>query len=476
MQAMLTELPMQKVAVLVVDDDNDMLTLVKTHLNNAGVPSVTTLNDSRSTLEFLVQHDVSVILLDLTMPHISGVELLPLLRTNYPHIPVIIFTASNDIETAVQCMRNGACDYVVKPLNADRLVCSVAKALKIDNLRQQVNSLKNRLMSDRLEHGEAFDDIKTRSRCMRAIFQYVEVIADSPQPVLITGETGVGKDMIARSIHRISGVKGELVTVNVAGLDDTMFSDTLFGHKKGAFTGADQIREGLVSKAAGGTLFLDEIGDLSGMSQVKLLRLIQDNEYYPVGSDAIKRSSARLILATNQDLESYIKQGRFRKDLFYRLCCHQIKIPALRDRREDISLLLTHFIEKGARQYGKRPPAVSPELIAALTGYDFPGNVRELQAKVFDVVARHTGGVLSLRDIPELSPAAPVFTSLEAFAENGESGGIYSLFGRLPTFREIEEYLINEAISISGGNHATAATLLGITRQTVTNRIKSRSL
>ena len=471
---MLADFPMQKVAILVVDDDNDMLTLVKMHLENAGVPSVTTLNDSRGTLEFLTQNDVSVILLDLMMPHITGVELLPLLRTNYPHIPVIIFTASNDIETAVECMRNGACDYVVKPLNADRLVSAVTKALKIDNLRQQVNSLKNYLMSDRLEHGEAFDDIKTRSRRMRAIFQYVEVIAGSPQPVLITGETGVGKDMIARSIHRISGVKGELVTVNVAGLDDTMFSDTLFGHKKGAFTGAEQIREGLVSKAAGGTLFLDEIGDLSGLSQVKLLRLIQDNEYYPVGSDAIKRSSARLILATNQDLESYIKEGRFRKDLFYRLCCHQIKIPALRDRREDISLLLTHFIEKGARQYGKHPPAVSPELIAALTGYDFPGNVRELQAKIFDVVARHTGGILSLRDMPELSPAMPDFSLQDAFEEVGK-GGIYSLFGRLPTFREIEEYLINEAITISGGNHATAATLLGVTRQTVTNRIKSRN-
>lgn len=471
----MTEYPMQKVAVLVVDDDSEALGLMKALLGNAGISPVATLNDSRDTLEFLAQNDVAVILLDLMMPHISGAELLPLIHTNYPHVPVIVSTASNDIEIVVECMRNGACDFVVKPVNANRLISSVTRALNVDNLRQEVNALKDYLMSDRLEHGEAFDEIKTRSRRMRAIFQYVEVIAKSSQPVLITGETGVGKDMLARSIHRISGVKGELVTVNVAGLDDTMFSDTLFGHKKGAFTGADQIRDGLVSKASGGTLFLDEIGDLSGLSQVKLLRLIQEKEFYPVGSDAIKRCTARLILATNQDLETYIKEGKFRKDLYYRLCCHHIKIPGLRDRREDVSLLLTHFIDEAAQQYGKRAPAVSPELIAALTGYNFPGNVRELQAKVFDAVARHTDGVLSLRDFPGLSPAVPRVTSQGPSEETGGGTGIYSLFGRLPTFREIEDYLINEAINLAGGNHAAAAEILGVTRQTVTNRIKSRS-
>ena len=472
---MVTEYRMQKFAVLIVDDDNETLGVIKSLLNKAGISSVATLNDSRDTLEFLDQNDVALILLDLTMPHVTGTELLPLIHTNYPHIQLIVTTASNEIETVVECMRNGACDFFLKPVNANRLISAINRALNVDNLRQEVNALKDCLMSDKLEHGAAFDEIKTRSRCMRAIFQYVEVIAKSSQPVLITGETGVGKDLLARSIHRVSGVKGEMVTVNVAGLDDTMFSDTLFGHKKGAFTGADQIREGLVCKASGGTLFLDEIGDLSGLSQVKLLRLIQEKEFYPVGSDTIKHCSARLILATNQDLESYIKEGRFRKDLFYRLCCHHIKIPALRDRREDISLLLTNFINEAAQQYGKSAPAVSPELIAALTGYNFPGNVRELQAKVFDAVARHNNGVLSLRDFPGLSPAMPNFISQGPTEETGGGTGIYSLFGRLPTFREIEDYLINEAMNLSGCNHAAAATMLGVTRQTVTNRIKSRS-
>jgi len=472
---MVTAVHGQKYTVLVVDDETEALSLIKTLLNKSGIASVATLSDSRDTIEFLAQHDVAVLILDLMMPHVSGAELLPLIHTNYPHLPVIVTTASNDIETVVECMRNGACDFIVKPVNAKRLISSVSRALNVDNLRQEVNALKDYLMSDRLEYGDAFNDIKTRSRRMRAIFQYVEVIAQSLQPVLITGETGVGKEMLARSIHQISGVKGELVTVNVAGLDDTMFSDTLFGHKKGAFTGADQIRDGLVCKASGGTLFLDEIGDLSGLSQVKLLRLLQENEFYPVGSDAIKRCSARLILATNQDLESAIKEGRFRKDLYYRLCCHHIKIPALRERREDVSLLLSHFIDEAAEKYAKRAPAASPELIAALTGYDFPGNVRELQAMVFDAVARHANGVLNLRDFPGLSPATPLFTCQAASEEQGGDSGVYSLFGRLPTFREIEDYLINEAMKQSGGNHAAAATLLGITRQTVTNRIKSRS-
>jgi DNA-binding NtrC family response regulator len=472
---MATKVTGEKFAVLVIDDESDTLVGIRKLLHNAGISPVATLDDSREVNDFLARNDVSVIILDLMMPHVTGVELLPQIHTNHPHIPVIVTTASDEIETVVECMRQGASDFIVKPVNVNRLISAVARTLNVDNLRQEVNALKDYLMSDRLSHAESFADIKTRSRRMRAIFQYVEVIAHSAQPVLITGETGVGKEMLARSIHRISDVTGELVSVNVAGLDDPMFSDTLFGHKRGAFTGADQIREGLVCKAAGGTLFLDEIGDLSGLSQVKLLRLIQENEFYPVGSDVIKHCSARLILATNHDLESAIKEGKFRKDLYYRLCCHHIHIPALRDRREDIPLLLSHFIDEAAHQYGKRPPGVSPELNSALTGYDFPGNVRELHAKVFDAVARNVNGILTLRDFPGLSPAAPELAQPAPGEQTGERNGIYSLFGRLPTFREIEEYLIDEALKLSNGNHAAAATLLGITRQTVTNRTKSRN-
>ncbi|BCS55794.1 sigma-54 dependent transcriptional regulator [Geobacter sp. SVR] len=458
-------------SVLLIDDDPHALELNRMLLLNAGIGMVLTLSDSRATLPFLEQHDISLVVLDLMMPHVNGAELLPLIHRDYPHIPVIVETAASEVETAVRCMKSGAIDYLVKPVEPDRLVTAVKNALNFDDLLHEVSSLKNYLLNDRLEHAEAFAEIKTTSRKMRSIFQYAEVVASSPQPVLITGETGVGKELFARSIHRISGVRGEFVSVNVAGLDDAMFSDTLFGHKKGAFTGADQFRDGLVSKAGGGTLFLDEIGDLNELSQVKLLRLLQEREYYPVGADTLKTSTARIVLATNIDLEARIKEGRFRRDLYYRLCTHQIHIPALRERPEDIPLLLATFIEVAARHFNKRKPTPSPELISALVGYAFPGNVRELHARVFDAVARHNDGMLSLESFPGITNAAPARSSTVVLPADGN--GIYNIFGRLPTFREIENYLITEAMKVSGGSQAVAASMLGVTRQTISNRLKS---
>ncbi len=194
-------------------------------------------------------------------------------------------------------------------------------------------------MTDNLEHPEAFDNIITGNKAMRSMFQYVEVIASTRQPIMITGETGVGKELIARAIHQLSGCDGNYVAINVAGLDDNMFSDSLFGHRKGAFTGADQPREGLIEKASKGTLFLDEIGDLNEASQIKLLRLLQEQEYYPVGSDLLKKSDARIVLATNRDLQKMIKDGTFRNDLYYRLFAHRVHVPPLRDRSDDIPVL-----------------------------------------------------------------------------------------------------------------------------------------
>jgi DNA-binding NtrC family response regulator len=370
-------------------------------------------------------------------------------------------------------MKEGILDYIVRPFEPGRLITAVENALNFNDTQQEASSLKEYLLNDRLKHPEAFAEIKTSSRKMRSIFQYSEIVACSPQPVLITGETGVGKELFAHAIHRISRVRGQFVSINVAGLDDAMFSDTLFGHKKGAFTGADQYRDGLVCKAANGTLFLDEIGDLNELSQVKLLRLLQEREYYPVGADLISTSTARIVLATNVNLQERIKEGRFRRDLYYRLCSHQIRIPALRERREDIPLLLVSFIEESARHFGRSVPDVSPDLVKALTEYDFPGNVRELQARVSDAVARHEDGMLSLDDFPGISVAAPQRSTGPFVAPTGVHAGIYSLFGRLPTFREIEDYLLVEALKISEGNYAVAASILGVTRQTISKRLKS---
>jgi transcriptional regulator with GAF, ATPase, and Fis domain len=323
-----------------------------------------------------------------------------------------------------------------------------------------------------LEHPAAFDAIITTSKKMRSIFQYIEVIAKSDQPILVTGETGVGKELIARAIGSLSGRKGNFVTVNAAGLDDNMFSDTLFGHKKGAFTGADQPRDGLICTAAGGTLFLDEIGDLNETSQIKLLRLIQEQEFYPVGSDVLKKTDARLIVVTNKDLTSLIASNKFRKDLYYRLCAHQIHVPPLRERREDIPLLLDHFLEKASRSLNKPTPVPSREVTALLSTCHFEGNVRELHAMVSDAVARHTSGLLTLDCFVGLAGKECSPPNAELFAPSKAVDDIlYAFFGRFPTLKEMEDYLTASALSLTSGNQRSAAMLLGIARQTLSKRL-----
>jgi two-component system, NtrC family, response regulator HydG len=458
--------------VLLVGENPHVQEQTKLLFHTAGIGPVLSLADSRATLPFLEQHSVSLIVLDMT-PAMNKAELLSRIVKAFPAIPVVVETDSCDVEIAVNSMKSGAVDYMVRPIESCRLLKAVENALDSSGLQQENSTLKEILLNDRLEHAEAFAEIKTTCRKMRSIFQYTEAVACSPQAVLITGETGVGKELFARAIHRISRVRGQFVSINVAGLDDAMFSDTLFGHKKGAFTGADQYRDGLVSKAATGTLFLDEIGDLNELSQVKLLRLLQEKEYYPVGSDQIKTSSARIILATNVNLQERIEDGRFRRDLYYRLCSHQIHIPALRERREDIPVLLDNFIEEAARHFGRSIPAVSPELIPALVEFDFPGNIRELQARVSDAVARHDDGILTLDDFNGIFASESQRSSASSLAPTATNTGIYSLFGRLPTFREIEDYLIVEALKISEGNYAVAASILGVTRQTISKRLKS---
>jgi two-component system response regulator HydG len=339
-------------------------------------------------------------------------------------------------------------------------------------LRMEVTSLKQHLLTDQLEHEDAFSAIMTRNKQMRAIFQYIEVIAASDQPVLITGETGVGKELIAKAIHTVSSREGSFVAVNVAGLDDIMFSDTLFGHRKGAYTGADQWREGLISRASGGTLFLDEIGDLIESSQVKLLRLLQERTYYPLGSDVPRETDIRIVVATNRNIQMLMSKGEFRNDLFYRLRAHQIHIPPLRERREDIPLLLEQFLNEASTSLRKNMPTVSPELLQLLTAYDFPGNVRELRAMIYDAVARHKSGRLSVEgfrefvkrdDIGMLSPGSPL--------SPGDADAIVRVLGRFPTLKEVEQLLISEALERSHRNQGIAASLLGMTRQALNKRL-----
>jgi len=460
--------------VLLIDDEEYILNSSRLLLMSSGFSEVLTQNDSREVLPFLKNHPVSVIVLDLHMPNLSGVELLAKLVSEYPHIPVILVTANDEVGTIVECMKLGAFDYMVKPVESTRLVASVRKAMDHSDLSHEVASLKQRLLSDELQNPAVFAPIATGNKRMRALFQYVEVVAPTRQPTLITGETGTGKELFARAIHELSGCKGHFIPLNVAGLDDNMFSDTLFGHKKGAFTGAEQNRDGMVACANGGTLFLDEIGDLDNSSQVKLLRLLQEKEYYPVGSDLVKKSDARVVMATNRNLQKLIAEGTFRNDLYYRLCAHQLHIPPLRERLDDIPLLLDHLLDKAAAAMNKKKPTYPPQLAVLLSIYSFPGNVRELEGMVFDAVVRHTSGILSMESfrgaIGDIRPNAEMEVPQTGEGENP----LNALFGHFPTIDEIEEYMINEAMKLSRNNQGIAANLLGMNRQTLNKRLKNR--
>jgi DNA-binding NtrC family response regulator len=361
---------------------------------------------------------------------------------------------------------------MVKPVEKSRLISGVKRAIELRELQRENRLLRAHVLSDMVEHPEAFSEMITNSPMMRSIFQYIESISMSPQPILVTGETGVGKELIAQSIHKLSRRKGALVPVNAAGLDDNVFADTLFGHRKGAFTGADQSRSGLVEQASGGTLFLNEIGDLSPASQVKLLRLLQDGEYFPLGSDVGKRSDARVVVATNQDIQALQESGKFRKDLYYRLCGHQIYIPPLRERREDLPVLLDHFLEKASETLSKKKPTPPRELLALLSTYRFPGNIRELQSVVLDAVSGHKSGKLSMEVfksyIRQKQPASDCDPKRLLPGENA----LVSFSEQLPTLRQTEQFLISEAMKRASGNQAIASQWLGITRQALNKRLK----
>src|SRR5438132_276610 len=352
----MTPSAVSQLPVLFVDDEPALLRSASLLLRAAGMTPILTVDDSRKVLSQLAEDKIGVVVLDLSMPHLSGQALLEQITANYPDVPAIVMTATHDLETAVQCMQAGALDYLVKPVDKNRLVSSVRRALELCALRRQVDSPMESLRGAPAPPHPAFAELATQNPTMHALFRYVEAIARSPQPVLITGETGTGKELMARAVHRLAAPRGDFVAVNVAGLDDQVFSDTLFGHTRGAFTGADRPRDGLITRAEDGTLFLDEIGDLAPVSQVKLLRLLQEGTYYPLGADRPRQSRARLVVATNRDVVQDVHAGTFRKDLYYRLRAHHIQLPPLRAHRDDLALLVPHCLAKAAVALHKAVP------------------------------------------------------------------------------------------------------------------------
>ena len=455
-------------SILIVDDETAWLRSFSLTLKScAGINNVVTCQDGREVMALLEKGGIGLVLLDLTMPHLSGESLLQLIGESHPAIMTIVVSGMNQLETAVGCMKLGAFDYIVKTDEEDRLVGGVLRAIRILELHQEFRTMSDRMLSRELQHPQAFVDIVTCDRSMHDIFNYVEAVAPSHQPLLITGESGVGKEFIARAVHALSRRAGPLLAVNVAGLDDTVFADTLFGHVRGAYTGADQARPGMIEQAGNGTLFLDEIGDLSVGSQVKLLRLLQEGEYFPLGSDRPKRMQARIVVATHCDLATREATGSFRRDLYYRLCTHRIHVPPLRERTGDIPLLLDYFLGTAAKSLGKRKPTPPKELAQLLATYRFPGNVRELRGMVYNAVSLHKQRILSMDSFLKAIGQCRSEQPLPAPGSNP-----FSSFERLPTFAEAAELLVEEAISRANGVQAIAARLLGISPPALNKRLK----
>lgn len=466
--------------IFLIDDEIYTLQSYEIALRSGGIDNILVCQDSRNVESILEKEKIGIVLLDLTMPFLTGKDLLHIFHEKYPDILVIVTTAVNEIETAVECMRSGAFDYLVKPIDKNELNSIVKRAIGMLELQNENYLLRQHMLSGKLEYPEVFENIITNNKTMLSIFQYVESIAFTSQPLLITGETGVGKELIAKIVHNISKRKGEFLAVNAGGLDDNVFADTLFGHIKGSFTGANEKRKGLIETASGGTLFLDEIGELSQTSQVKLLRLLQENEYFPIGSDLPKKSKARIIVATNKTFTLLQDSNSFRKDLYYRLRSHHIYIPPLRERKDDIELLLDYFLSKASSKLGKKKPTAPNELLFLLKTYNFPGNIRELEAMVFDAVSNHKSKKLSMdifknwifKDKSDNQGTNDLQVDNNNIDEiQGET--LISFSSKLPTLKQAVQLTINEAMERSNGNQNIAASQLGITRQALNKRLQA---
>lgn len=464
---------MSRSTLLIIEDETDVRLGIATYFSDSGF-IVHEAENGRIGLDIFRDRAPDLVFTDLRMPVMDGLEVLSEIRRLSPETPVIVISGTGVVQDAVEALRRGAWDYIVKPvIEMVELERLARRALETNALKREISGLKQKLLSGGLHHPEYFSSIVSRTPAMIALFQYVEVIGPTSQPVLISGETGTGKELVAQAVHAASGRSRKFVAVNVAGLDDQMFADTLFGHVRGAFTGADMVREGLIQQAAGGTLFLDEIGDLKEASQIKLLRLLQEGEYYPLGSDHPRKTNARIVLATHRDLKEMVAKETFRQDLYYRLFAHQLVIPPLRERPGDIPILLEHFLQEAATALNKKKPTHPPELAGYLTSYRFPGNIRELRAMVFEAVARHTQGVLSMETFLTAIGTAPRHIPDSATSDDGTPTiTLRDATGeRMPTLKEAEECLVSQAMRLARNNQGIAAGYLGINRSALNKKL-----
>ncbi len=477
--------------VLVVDDDPTQRRLIQAVLDREGYAVVHAESGGEAIDRLTKGGGADVVLLDLVMPGLSGLEALAEMRTAGVTTPVIVLTANGGIETVVRAMQAGAQDFFVKPVGPERLLVGVRNALQMTQLTAEIGRLKKRATGR-----SSFDDMVGDSEPMRMVKALGQRAAKSSIPVLITGESGVGKEVIARALHGASDRAGKpFVAVNCGALPANLVESILFGHEKGAFTGAHEKHAGKFVEANGGTLFLDEIGELPLDMQVKLLRALQEGEVDPVGGKRPVKVDVRIVSATNRDPAQQVKEGAFREDLFYRLNVFPIEAPALRERREDIPALVEHFIARFNVEEGKRVAGCSPETLALLQGHDWPGNVRQLENAVYRALVLADSPLLQPHDFPAISgvavplddmAAAPAGDSASAAAshpaspdEDGQHDSPVRITddrGHVRTLEQIERDLIQHAIEVYSGHMSEIARRLGIGRSTLYRKVREQGL
>jgi DNA-binding NtrC family response regulator len=455
-------------AILLIDDEPEVLKGESTFLRLHGFDHVRATASGRQARSILETEEIALVLLDLTLKDESGIDLLRFLRDTYPATVVVVVTGTTELSTAVECMRLGAYDYLLKGSDNNRMIATIRNALEHRRTLQENRLLREAFTRTTPAQREAFQDFISVSPVIQRLLVYAETVAPLPDPILIHGETGVGKELVARGIHRASGRTGAFVPLNLGGLDDLAFSDTLFGHRRGAYTGADTPRDGLVRSAAEGTLFLDEIGEMPIDSQTRLLRLLDDGEFRQLGSDTVERCKARLICATNRDLPEAVQAGTFRKDLYFRIATHQVRIPSLRERPEDISPIISHIMQREADRLGY-PAVVPPDsTVHALRLLPLEGNVRELRQLVLKTILQgswswtHSTDREQERQGTEGNSLQPV-PDLQRVVYFGKT---------LPTPYTVVSELLKEADRRYPHNRSEAAAAIGLSPQAFANRWK----
>jgi len=445
----------QNIQVLIVEDSADMRDLMQLLLEESGYQTLTAA-DGREALKYIEddREFIDLVITDVQMPEVTGHEILTAVRARRGETPVIVITAFGSVEQAVAMVKSGAFQYLTKPFNKAKLLSLVEKALESSAPHREQARLRRESPSTPAR-------IIGASKPMRELFEQITKVARSMSTVLVTGESGTGKELVARAIHDASGRGGAFVPVNCAAIPSELIESEFFGHTGGAFTGAKGARPGLFEAADGGTIFLDEIGELPLMMQPKLLRVLQDGTVRRIGADHERSVKVRVVVATNRDLETEVREGKFREDLYWRLNVIQLSLPPLRKRPFDIPLLIEHFIARYAESSGAPPLEVSAEALAILTAYSWPGNVRELENVIERAVAMTGGAVLLPDGLPERLRSGNHAASVLNQARESQM-----------TLRQLEQTYVVETMRRAGGNKSRAAEMLGLDRKTLYRKLE----